>query len=301
MSPPKLTDSDKQEILRQYRETSATTANLAQKYGVSSSTISRYLKQFLTDTEYENLVQQKRLARTSKANHQLQLVIPSPDSELERKTEKPILGKTKDIVKEAQKIKGASTTANETVLESEKSPDKKAKPIILVSSQKPNLSKKEEVLEEEEDNETLDVAALGEMLGEELGDIEEDDSEEEWEDEAEEISTTSVSVADSIQVLPFSAAAFPKICYLVIDRRADLIARPLNEFAHLGNIPAEEVAQQTLPVFDNHRVARRFSNRFQRVIKVPDSNVIQKTSGYLLAKGITRILVNGKVYDLSMP
>ena len=144
------------------------------------------------------------------------------------------------------------------------------------------------------------MAALGEMLGEELGDIEEDDNEEDdWEEEVDDVSTASVAVADSIQVLPFSAATFPKTCYLVIDRRADLISRPLNEFAHLGKIPVEELAQQTLPVFDNHRVARRYSNRFQRVIKVPDSRVLQKTSGYLVAKGITRILLNGKIYDIS--
>jgi hypothetical protein len=38
-------------------------------------------------------------------------------------------------------------------------------------------------------------------------------------------------------------------------------------------------------VFNNHRVARRFSRRNQRVVKIPDGSVIRKTQPYLQAKG----------------
>ncbi|MGV2390257.1 MAG UNVERIFIED_CONTAM: helix-turn-helix domain-containing protein [Microcystis novacekii LVE1205-3] len=44
MSPRKLTDATKKEILKLYRETEATTSTLAERYGVSSSTVSRFLK-----------------------------------------------------------------------------------------------------------------------------------------------------------------------------------------------------------------------------------------------------------------
>ena len=52
-------------------------------------------------------------------------------------------------------------------------------------------------------------------------------------------------------------------------------------------------------MFDNHRVARRFSRNKQRVIKVPDGNLIMRTRPYLQAKGITRLLVDGQVFDLA--
>ncbi|MEO1341597.1 MAG: hypothetical protein AAFV28_10760, partial [Cyanobacteria bacterium J06635_13] len=64
MSPRKLTEDDKQEILEQYRNSEATTSTLAKSFEVSSSTISRFLKNKLTTVEYEDLIQQKRLART---------------------------------------------------------------------------------------------------------------------------------------------------------------------------------------------------------------------------------------------
>jgi len=76
MSPKKLTKEDKQEILNLYRHSEATTSTLATRYGVSSSTISRFLKNNLSATEYEDLIQQKRLARTPGKIDFLQEQIP---------------------------------------------------------------------------------------------------------------------------------------------------------------------------------------------------------------------------------
>ncbi len=62
--PKKLSDENKQEILKLYRESTETTSTLADRYQVSSSTISRFLKTNLSALEYEELIQQKRMNRT---------------------------------------------------------------------------------------------------------------------------------------------------------------------------------------------------------------------------------------------
>jgi hypothetical protein len=102
----------------------------------------------------------------------------------------------------------------------------------------------------------------------------------------------------AIEILPIAAATLPRTCYLVVDRIAELVTRPLKDFNELGQIPADEIEHRILPVFDNHRLARRFSNRNQRIIKVPDSNLLCKAATYLQAKGITRLLIDGQVYAL---
>jgi transposase-like protein len=270
MSPKKLTELDKQEILRLYRETRETTSTLAELFDVSNTTIGRILKIHLSESEYEYLVQQKRLGRTNKSGNQLELAIPAP-------AEVPVAP----------------------------APTRVAAPSLVRA---PLVEEKVEAAAADgaEDPESVDVLALNEMLGEDLPDLNaeededlEDEEDEDWDEESEAAAARSLTVVSSVQVLPLAAAAFPKTCYLVIDRAAELIARPLKEFADLGKIPAAEVQQKTLPVFDSHRVARRFSNRFQRVIKVPDSGLLHKTSGYLRAKGITRILMDGQIYSLS--
>ncbi|MGK7940027.1 MAG: transposase [Crocosphaera sp.] len=292
MSPKKLTNDDKQEILNLYRQTPETTSTLADRYGVSSSTISRFLKNTLSDVEYEELIQQKRLARTNKAP----VDSPTPDPGFSEEST-PVLK-----IRQEELFPASQTALNpsEGVKASEDTP-----PLPTPSKEKPTLKKASPVLvSQEEDEETeeledVNVVALGEMLGEDLEDSDEDwDNEDEDEDEDEDEYDDALSTQQDIQVLPLSAATFPKTCYLVIDRSAELIARPLKEFAHLGQIPVDEVQQKTLPIFDNHRVARRFSNRSQRVIKIPDGRLLYKTCSYLQAKGITRILMDGQIYSL---
>ncbi|MBW4471218.1 MAG: helix-turn-helix domain-containing protein [Stenomitos rutilans HA7619-LM2] len=129
-------------------------------------------------------------------------------------------------------------------------------------------------------------------------DLDEDDLDDDLEDEALLVGSRIAGKA-LVQVLPLAEAALPRTCYLVVDRSAELIARPLKEFGDLGQIPEAEILEKTLPIFDNHRVAKRYSNpRTQRVIKLPDAQVLQKTSSHLQAKGITRLLIDGQVYAL---
>ncbi|MBW4657572.1 MAG: hypothetical protein KME15_02765 [Drouetiella hepatica Uher 2000/2452] len=101
-----------------------------------------------------------------------------------------------------------------------------------------------------------------------------------------------------IQVMPLSEANIPRTCYVVVDRASELITRPLKDFAELGQIPAEEIQEKTLPIFDNHRIAKRFLRRMQRVVKVPDGQIFKKVSPYLQAKGITRLLIDGQIYSI---
>jgi len=278
MSPKKLTEPTKKEILQLYRETEATTSTLAERYEVSSSTISRFLKTSLSELEYEDLIQQKRLARTPRRG--------------ETPTETTNQFQQKEI--EFVEIKTASPPP----------------PILAVIpvAPPPNPTMEEEEAEEDDPDEQINVTAIGEMFGEDIADLDDDDDdwdEEDDEDEAEvplgiaALYSHPLAKTAQLQVLPLSVANFPKICYLVIDRSAELITRPLKDFAELGKIPTEEIQQRTLPIFDSHRVARRFSKRRERVIKVPDGRMIQKTHSYLKSKGITRILLDGQIYSLS--
>ncbi|MGK7958756.1 MAG: transposase [Crocosphaera sp.] len=295
MSPKKLTSDDKQEILNLYRQTPETTSTLADRYGVSSSTISRFLKNTLSDAEYEELIQQKRLARTSKTQSDSDNL-----PETTPKSEDPTLKETEAISQPTQENGQSVEFSVETPTQE---PASKPKP-ITVKKETPMVLASEDNDEDQETEteelEEVDVVAVGEMLGEDVddGDDDWDDEEDDEEDDDDEDYDDSLSTPEHIQVLPLSAATFPKTCYLVIDRSAELIAKPLKEFAHLGQIPVDEVQQKTLPIFDNHRVARRFSNRSQRVIKVPDGRLLFKTCNYLQAKGITRILMDGQIYSL---
>lgn len=333
MSPRKLTEDDKNNILRLYRDSEATTSTLAKNFGVSSSTISRFLKHSLSQVEYEDLIQQKRLARTNKSGlatpvqeHPSVEATPiqttpesapkivslskksEPTLETELSTETPKQDGAQKII-----LRRNSTESETEATESKDLPQasissKPEKSIITKTEQIVAAKTSDQNLEEEEDDDDdeLDVITLEEMLGEELDDEDELDDEEEDDDDWE--SETDISITyphtkpskTALQILPLARASFPRTCYIVIDRAAELITRPLRDFADLGSIPQEEVQQKTLPIFENHRVAKRFSHRREKVIKVPDGRMLQKTSHHLHSKGITRLLIDGQIYAVSV-
>lgn len=163
----------------------------------------------------------------------------------------------------------------------------------------PVLANHDEGNGDDDDDDEDDLSGLDDSLDDDFGDdedeLEEDDDDD---DVGVEMPKPKVQLETAVEIMPLDQAVLPKPCYLVVDMRAELITRPLSEFADLGQIPSSEEKAKTLPVFDNHRVARRFSRNKQRVIKVPDGGLITRTSPYLAAKGITRLLVDGQVFDL---
>jgi hypothetical protein len=396
MSSKKITDADKLEIARLYRQSGDTTASLAIRYGVSNSTISRLLKTSIPEAEYEILIQQKRVSKVSSEEEDSADIAPSsiaPPTEIpsaldlnrqdppqpnkldpfvksdpsgsmatedlgesgamptsssednsvsrrvRRRSSAPAgaeLAAVASPVATAAKLEEPATLGTPVATELETTPMSDLVDIVATPAKTltpPPISRTpvlRDILadskdryanppppppvvvaieELEEDNEPEDVNLLAAMFGEEIADGY-DDEDDDADLEEEEESSSSYQQLDRdrlltedrlhVQLKPLSQATLPRTCYIVIDKFAELIVRPLKDFADLGQISSEETQQRTLPVFDNHRVAKRFSNqRTQRVIKVPDSRIFHKTTQHLRLKGITCLLVDGNIYSLN--
>ncbi|MDX2217168.1 MAG: helix-turn-helix domain-containing protein [Oculatellaceae cyanobacterium bins.114] len=322
MAPKRLSDSDKQEILTLYRETQETTSTLASRYGVSNTTISRILKQTLSDDEYESLIQQKRITGKSggevsgASDDTLPLDLDTPLTESASSNQVIVSVNETDVSpvdlpstqstpfrRQRKRSTVATTLSDEPVTQAQLplelvEPPPPAPPEVVETSfvAESPLQEilEEEIIDPEEDFED-------DLEDDDLDDEDEDDDlddEDSLEGGLGEVAALQVQSEGLIQVLPLSEASIPKTFYLVVDRASELITRPLKDFAELGQIPDEETQEKTLPIFDNHRVAKRFLRRMQRVVKVPDGKMLQKTSSYLQAKGITRLLIDGRIYSL---
>ena len=97
---------------------------------------------------------------------------------------------------------------------------------------------------------------------------------------------------------PFSVDLLPDSAYMLVDKVVELDARPLKEFPELGHLDDAEQERQGLCLFASPRAAKRQCGRSQRVIKVPDTGVFERTSRYLLARGITRLVLDGTLIAL---
>ncbi|WP_017298397.1 hypothetical protein [Nodosilinea nodulosa] len=363
MAPKKLTEADKTSILSLYRQPKETTSTLAERYGVSNSTISRLLKASLPEAEYSVLIQKKRGATEKtapeKAASEKPVVVPpalsldeapakakprrkkdadpevapsEPAAEVApAEAEADAIAPAKPTRKRRSKAAEASTASDAASDTSESSPEvlpepaqlslpeptaapeKPARP-VLKSSQAAAIAPPPTSNEAKAASEAAPEAAdLDDdwdddaILGDDYDDGDDSDDEDD-DDEAgyawEGSGTAQRQGADSsnlgiLEISPLTAEALPPLCYVVVERTSsELVVLPLRTFADLGQIPEAEGDSRTLPVFENHNVARRFSRRNQRVVKVPDGTLLQTTSPYLQAKGITRLLIDGQVFSL---
>ncbi len=100
------------------------------------------------------------------------------------------------------------------------------------------------------------------------------------------------------EAVPFNAAALPSSAFLLVDKTVELQARPLRELPELGRLAEDELDRQALVLFVNPRQAKRQCGRTQRVIPLPDPSLLERTAPYLVAQGITRLVIEGALYAL---
>jgi hypothetical protein len=123
------------------------------------------------------------------------------------------------------------------------------------------------------------------------GDSGADDDSDDADDAAPAAVVTDPAVR--LEAQPLIPGALPASVYMLVDKTVELQPRPLVEFTELGALPEEEQDRQALMLFTNPRQAKRQCGRTQRVIKVPDAGVLERRSSYLVAQGITRLVVEG--------
>ncbi len=364
-----------------YRESSETAMSLAERFGVSNTTISRILKAGIESLEYDRLIQKKR--RGVDHTPTLDIAIPAlepSETPVILPSEPVALPVTEELDSSGRRLRRRRTTTEsvldtpapiaepliETTLEKSfaeeqpiisavpafvqnfqknfQSPDRmndrfpslrplstpviaKPDPIVALEPEvEPEIQPeplpdrprkviqvgvaKRKPIELDDDDDLLppvteEISAILDENFDEDEDREDEDDEDE--DDYGEIDNdaeaqrdlTALHVQQFMRVIPLDQASMPRICYVVVDRSAELVVRPLKDFGDMGQVPISSDQTMTLPIFDNPRGAKRFANaRTERVIKVPDSQVFHKTSDNLRSKGITYLFIEGQLYSL---
>ena len=112
-------------------------------------------------------------------------------------------------------------------------------------------------------------------------------------DDASPVPAAAIAAGVVLEAQPLIPGVLPASVYMLVDKTVELQAKPLRDFPELGTLPEEEQQRQALMLFTNPRQAKRQCGRTQRVIKVPDAGVLERRSSYLVAQGITRLVVEG--------
>ena len=102
-----------------------------------------------------------------------------------------------------------------------------------------------------------------------------------------EIDSFSRKELSSISILDVD---FPKIVYMVVDKKIELEIKLLKDFPEWEFLPNDDLKRKTIEIFFDLNLARRSCNKEQKVLKVPNTNVFRIAAPVLIAKGISRIV-----------
>ncbi len=90
--------------------------------------------------------------------------------------------------------------------------------------------------------------------------------------------------------VPISEVDFPKVVYMIVDKKIELEIKLLKDFPKWDFLPNNDLKRKTIEIFFDLNLAKRSCNKEQKVLKVPNTDVFRIAAPILLEKGISRIV-----------
>ena len=90
--------------------------------------------------------------------------------------------------------------------------------------------------------------------------------------------------------VPLSEVDFPKVVYMVVDKKIELEIKLLKDFPEWEFLPNDDLNRKTLEVFFDLNLAKRSCKKEQKVLKVPNTDVFRIAAPILISRGISRIV-----------
>jgi len=98
--------------------------------------------------------------------------------------------------------------------------------------------------------------------------------------------------------VPISEIDFPRIVYMIVDKKIELETKFLKDYAEWQFLSPNELNRKTIEIFEDLKNAKRFCNKEQKVIKVPNTDVFKIVAPILVSRGISRMVSGDKLIAL---
>ena len=108
-------------------------------------------------------------------------------------------------------------------------------------------------------------------------------------DNDKQIDFSSVSISETV---------LPKVVYMIVDKKIELETKLLKDYSDWQFLSQSELNRKTIEIYFDITIAKRFCNREQKVIKVPNTKVFSIAAPILISKGISRIVCPDKLIAL---
>ena len=98
--------------------------------------------------------------------------------------------------------------------------------------------------------------------------------------------------------IPISDIDLPKVVFMIVDKKIELQTKLLNDYPEWQFLSKEELDRNTIQIFYDLKIAKRYCSKEQKVIKVPNTSVFRIVAPLLISRGISRIVTSDKLIAL---
>ena len=106
------------------------------------------------------------------------------------------------------------------------------------------------------------------------------------------------STRKELSSVPISEVDFPKVVYMVVDKKIELEIKLLKDFPEWDFLPLDDLNRKTIEIFFDLNRAKRSCNKEQKVLKVTNTDVFRVAAPLMIKKGISRIVCTEKLIAL---
>ena len=267
----RLTKTQKAEILEAYQSGDSTNM-IAENYNCTTNTIIRTVKNFLSESEY--ILLKKNRQKNSNKNEKLDLHEIGKDEQENLKQEN-------SLIEEREKVRQEDLSVNVN-----ENPD---------SSEHADIDSLG-LLE----NDSHKCLLSGNLNNENL---EEDKNNQNSDNTFQEIIPliSSLDFDQNTKQSDFEILKYenlPESVYMIVDKKVELELQPISGLPEWSFLPENELQRNAILLFTNQRSAKRLCSRNQRVIKIPNTRIFKLSKSYLIAKGITRLILEDSIIGL---
>ncbi len=98
--------------------------------------------------------------------------------------------------------------------------------------------------------------------------------------------------------IPISDIDFPKIVYMIVDKKIELEVKYLKDYPEWQFLPDSDLDRKSIQIFFDLKIAKRNCSKEKKVIKVPNTKVFKIAAPFLMSRGISRIVTSDKLIAL---
>ena len=98
--------------------------------------------------------------------------------------------------------------------------------------------------------------------------------------------------------IPISDIDFPKTVFMIVNKKVELEIRSLKDFPKWQFLSQEDLRRKTIEIYYDMKMAKNSCSKDQKVIKVPNPEVLKLVAPILSSRGISRIVSADKLISL---